>query len=206
LDESLAFFIINFSIMKRYFLLLWSLIFLFSCSNNSSQELVQSYINVHNTHDIDKALAFYDDTIVFELKNVWVKSGKDAVRTLEEFDAAMNSNLRLEEITVKGDSDSLFCKVIENNDWFKGVGIEDLVHDPTVFVVKNGKITNIIGYPDEQTGKEIEAAIGSIYQWSQANQDSTINELIQEGQFVYSTEAAEKWKDLFVKWKRGEAR
>jgi hypothetical protein len=124
------------------------------------------------------------------------------MRSLEEWDAALNSNLKLESITSK--EDTVFCRIVENNDWFGSVDIIDLVHDPVVIVLNNGKIKKIIVFPSEKTGKEIEAAIGALYQWSQKAQDSTINDLIQNGQFVYSAKAAEKWLDLFDRWKASD--
>ncbi|MCD2259524.1 hypothetical protein [Psychroserpens luteolus] len=183
--------------MKKKILFILSLTIVLSCSNETHQKTIESYIATHNNHDIEKTMEFYDESIIFELKGVWTKKGKRDIRALEEWDAALNSHLKLESINSK--EDTIFCKVIENNDWFRGVGITNLVHDPAIFVVSNGKIKNIIGYPSEKTGKEIGTAIGKLYQWSQKNQDSTINELIINGQFIYSAQAAEKWLTLFEK-------
>ncbi len=189
--------------MKNNILFIFSLLIFISCSKEKTQEVVKSYITAHNTHDIENVLAFYDENIVFELKGVWTKKGVSEMQFFEEWDAALNSNLKLESITSKGDT--VFCRVVENNDWFRAIDITDLVHDPVVFVVNNGKIKKIIAYPSEKTGKEIEAAIGVLYQWSQKVKDSTINDLIQNGQFVYSAKAAEKWLDLFNKWKASDS-
>ncbi len=112
-----------------------------------------------------------------------------------DIEKALNSNLRLDSITSKGDT--VYCLVVENTNWLGSLDITDLVHDPTVFVINEGKIKVIIGYPSEKTGKKIETAIGELYQWSEKFQDSTIYDLIHPGQFVYSTEAAEIWLDLF---------
>lgn len=189
--------------MKKNILFTFSLLMVISCSNEKSQEVVKSYIAAHNAHDIEKSLTFYDENVVFELKGVWTKEGLSQIQSLEEWDAALNSNLKLESMISK--EDSVFCRVVENNDWFDAVEITDLVHDPAIFVVKNGKIKKIIGYPSQKTGKEIEAVIGALYQWSQKAQDSTINELIQNGQFVYSAKSAEKWLNLFEKWKTSDS-
>ncbi|WP_420602342.1 hypothetical protein [Flagellimonas sp.] len=189
--------------MKKNILIIQCLLILISCSGEKNQEIVESYIEAHNAHDIEKALNFYDENIVFELKGIWTKEGVKEMQALEEWDAALNSNLMLESVTSK--KDSVFCKIVENNDWFGGVEITGLVHDPVVFVVNNGKIKKIIGYPSQQTGKEIEAAIGALYKWSQKAQDSTIHDLIQNGQFVYSAEAAKKWLNLFERWKTSDS-
>jgi hypothetical protein len=189
--------------MKNNILFIFSLLIFISCSKEKTQEVVKSFIASHNTHDIENTLTFYDDNIIFELKGVWTKEGLHEMQSLEEWDAALNSNLKLESMTSKGDT--VFCRVVENNDWFGAVGITNLVHDPVVIVVNNGKIKQIIAYPSEKTRKEIEAAIGVLYQWSQKVKDSTINDLIQNGQFVYSAKAAEKWLDLFNRWKASDS-
>ncbi len=189
--------------MKNNILFIFSLLVFISCSSKKPQEVIKSYISAHNNHDIEKALTFYDENIAFELKGIWTKKGVSEMQFLEEWDATLNSNLKLESMTSKGDT--VFCRVVENNDWFRAIDNTDIVHDPTVFIVNNGKIKKIIAYPSEKTGKEIEAAIGELYQWSQKAQDSTINDLIQNGQFVYSAEAAKKWLELFKRWKASDS-
>lgn len=185
--------------MKKYILFTFSLFILISCTVKNTREVVRSYINAHNTHDIDKALTYYDENVVFELKRVWKKEGLREMRSLEEWDAALNSNLKLESVTIK--EDSVFCRIVENSDWLSSIGITDLINDPVVFVVSNGKIKQVIAYPSKEIGKKIEATIAAIYQWSQKTQDHTIDDLIQNGQFVYSADAAEKWLDLINRWK-----
>lgn len=175
------------------------LILVTSCSKEKNQDLIKSFISAHNAHDVGKTLNFYDQAVVFELKGVWTKEGLDEMSALEKWDSTLNSHLKLDAVTSKGDT--LFCRVIENNDWFKAVNIFDVMHDPAVFIIKNEKINKIIGYPSEEIGKELEIAIGSLYQWSQQSNDATINELIQNGQFVYSAEAANKWLALFERRK-----
>ncbi len=181
--------------MLKRILFIFYLLIIISCSKEKDQEVVKSYITAHNKHDIKKALFFYDENIVFELKGVWIKNGLIEMQFLEEWDAVLNSNLKLESISSK--KDTVICRIIENNDWFRAVGIFDLVHDPVIFVISNGKIKNIIGFPSKKTGEEIGAAIGKLYQWSEKSQDSTIHDLIQNGQFEYSAITAQKWLELF---------
>ena len=183
--------------MKKFIPIISILLISISCSVENPQEVIRSYIFAHNSHDLETAMSFYDEKIVFELKGVWTKQGLTEIQGLEEWDAALNSHLKLESITSK--QDTVFCRIIENNDWFKAVNITDLVHEPVVFLIDHGKIRSIIGYPSAKQGKEIETAIIDLYRWSQKVQDSTIYSLIQEGEFVYSAKAAGQWVDLFKK-------
>ena len=183
--------------MKKIIPIISILLISISCSEENPQEVVRSYISAHNFHNLERAMSFYDENIVFELKGVWTKQGLTEIQGLEDWDAALSSDLKLESLTSK--QDTVFCRIIENNEWFKAVNITDLVHEPVVFVIDHGKIRNIIGYPSAEQGKEIETAIIDLFRWSQKVQDSTIYSLIQEGEFVYSAKAAGQWIDLFKK-------
>lgn len=185
--------------MKNFAILILGFLLILSCNKDETQDTITAYLDAHNKHNVSKALTFYHQDIVFELKNTWTKNGVEEMKTLELWDSTLNSNLKLESLKISGDS--VYCKIIENNDWFTAVGIENLVHDPVIFLVEDNKIKNTIAFPDDKTGKKIEQVIGSIFQWSQKAQDSTIYELIPNGQFTYSPEAARKWLDLIKKWK-----
>ena len=187
------------SSMKNQFYIFISVLIFTSCTHDEAHETVKAYIEAHNKHDVKKELSFYHQDIVFELKNTWTKQGVEEMESLALWDSTINSNLKLESYHIKGDS--VLCKIIENNDWFSEVNIKDLVHDPTIFIVENGKIKKLVAFPSEETGKKIQQAIGSIMQWSQEKNDSTIHKLIHNGQFIYSSDSALKWMILFKKWK-----
>ena len=174
------------------------LFYLISCSNNESVNILKSYQEAHNQHNVEKSLSFYDDSIKFELRGVWIKKGKKEVRKLEEWDSALNSNLIFNSIKVK--QDSIFCKVTEKNDWFKAVGIKKLIHDTAIFILKEGLIRQIIAKPSPETSIRIHKIIQEISEWSTKVNDDTISELIKNGQFIYSKESANKWLGLFKKW------
>ena len=185
--------------MKKQFFIIISFLIFTSCTRHEAHETVEAYIEAHNKHDVKKELSFYHQDIVFELKNTWTKQGVEEMESLALWDSTINSNLKLESFSIKGDS--VLCKIIENNDWFSEVNIKDLVHDPTIFLVENGKIKKIIAFPSEETVGKIQGAIGSIMQWSQEKNDSTIHKLVPNGQLVYSSDSAIKWMILFNKWK-----
>ena len=173
--------------------------FTISCEQNH-MSIVKSYEELHNAHDIERTMLLYHDDIKFELIGTWVKSGKSEIRALEEWDKALNSSLKFEAIDSRGDS--VFCKVIEKNDWFKAVGIEQIIHDPTIFIIHKGLIKNIIVNPTAEIGKEIGIKLGSIYSWSKITNDSTIHDLIIDGEFIYSVESAKKWLILLDNWNK----
>ncbi len=188
--------------MKIPILIFYSFIII-SCNDNK-KAIISTYEKLHNSQDIEGEMLLYHDDIEFELKGTWIKSGKEKIRELAEWDNALNSNLKFETYYIKGDS--VICKAIEKNDWFKAVGIQQIIHDPTIFILKDGRISNIIANPVAEFGKKIGEKIGSIYSWSNMTRDSTINELIVKGEFIYSAETAEKWLSLLEKWNKYNAK
>ena len=61
-------------------------------------------------------------------------------------------DIKFETFEVRGDS--VYFKVTEKNDWLKSIGIEQLVHDLTIFIVSKGHIKKIITNPSEEIAKE----------------------------------------------------
>ena len=112
--------------MKNFYFMQPLLIFSFiliSCSHQN-RSIINGYISAHNSHDINRSLSYYSDDISFELVRTWVKHGKNEIRNLEEWDAALNSKLNF--YVTKESGDTLFCKGTEQNEWFKGVGIDKI--------------------------------------------------------------------------------
>lgn len=184
--------------MQKYLVLIALLVTLLPGYSQSPVALIRAYEKAHNAHDVERSLDFYNDTVAYELSGVWVKKGKDQIRELEEWDAALNSNLKFESIAVH--KDSLFCMVVEKNDWFKAVGIDQLVHNPTVFIVKDGSIHKIIATPSAEDRRKIDTSINSIFDWSLEVNDSSVFGLIQNEEFIYSNQSAKQWLTLFKKW------
>lgn len=168
-----------------------------SCST-SPESVIVAYEREHNSHDVNGALAFFDDDITFESKGVWIKEGKDEMRMLEEWDSTLNSNLKFTHI--RENADSVYCAVVESNDWFRAIGIDNIRHDPVILVLDDSKIEKIIAIPSIESGEVIQSAIKEITDWSAANGDSTIFSLIKNGQFVYSKEHAKTWLALLENW------
>lgn len=163
-----------------------------------SQEIIYKYIEAHNSHDVQRELSFYHPEVVFEIENTWTKQGLREMEELARWDSTLYSNLHIEAIEWK--NDSLFCNVIENDDWFSAIGIQNVKHERTLFVLKDEKILKIVAHPSEEIAKLISLRMEKLIEWSSTNNDSTIFSLLDNGRFVYSTANAAKWLLLFGKW------
>jgi len=171
---------------------------LMSACSTSPESVILAYEREHNAHDVESALSFLTDDIIFDFQGVWVKRGKDALRELEEWDAALNSNLKV--TLVRESQDSTYCSVVESNDWFRAIGLEQITHDPVIFITREGKISKIIAAPSMESGPLIMAAMKDISDWSSVVGDTSLSFLIKDGEFLYSKETAARWLVLFQKW------
>ena len=171
-----------------------------SLSAQKTPKVLKKYLDAHNAHNVEKVMSFYSDDISFDLIGVWKKSGTDEIRELAEWDAALKSTLAISDVMLKGDS--VYCKIKEKNEWFKAIGVEELVHDPVIFIIQDKKIHGIIAYASPEVGMKVGETIGRLGDWSAANGDRTLQELLPGGEFKYSAEAARKWMLLFERWKK----
>ena len=173
------------------------LLFIFcSCSPNN-ESIVKNYIIDHNLHNVEKSLSYYSDDITFELVGTWIKSGKKEIKSLEEWDSAVNSNLKLNLFKTSGDT--LLYTVKEKNDWFSAIGIEQINYDSVLFIIENGKINKIIAIPLPEINIKIGKAMNSIMNWA-AQTKTSLTDLIPNGKFIYSKESAKKWLSLLKRW------
>jgi len=184
-------------VIYRLAAMMMAFAFVFPGCTQKPETVIRAYEQAHNRHDVEGGLSHYSDDIVFKIEGVWTKTGRDEIRGLEVWDSTLNSQLHFEIKSIRGDT--VFCKVTENNDWFDAFGIGQVVHNPVLLVLENGKIKNISVTHSGLANQKIGAAVKSIYTWSQQTGDTTINELIKNGEFVYSKEAALKWLSLLKK-------
>jgi len=169
-----------------------------SCSTDNNY-IVENYIKIHNSHDVQKSLSYYSDDITFELVGTWIKSGRKEIKSLEEWDSAVSSNLKLSLFKTSGDT--LFYTAKEKNDWFTAIGIGKINYDSVLFILKNGKINKIIAIPSPEINVKIGKAMNSIMTWA-AQTNISLSDLIPNGKFIYSKESAKKWLVLLKEWRK----
>jgi len=180
-----------------FFIYSFLLLFLSSCSKDN-KTILQDYVSSHNSHNVEKSLSFYSEDITFELVGTWVKSGKEKIKELEEWDSATNSNLSFQIVREYGDT--LFCTGEEKNDWFTAVGIETINYSSIKFVFENQLIKKIVAEPNPEVNEKIGKVMGSIMEYTALTNSNVISELLPDGEFIYSKDSAEKWLKLLKAW------
>ena len=164
------------------------------------QEKVLSYQQAHNDHDIDKVMSMYADDITFEVVGMFVKTGKDQVRGIAEWDLATNSKMIISDIEITGNTVTFNLK--EGNDWFRLVGVEFMYYTPCSMVFDDGLIKS---FKAEATAESI-AAFGQawppVYQWLTQERKEEMSKLVtQDGAFIYNMENARAWISILNEWK-----
>lgn len=174
-------------------------ILLVSCSTQDLSIVVENYEQAYNNHDLEKIMSFYADDAEFEVVNIFSLSGKDQIRNLTEYDIALDIQMSIENIKIRGDS-AIF-ELTERNDWLKAMEIEAAHYGPTILIFKDGLIEHLKATQIPQTEEAISSAIQAIMKWASANRPEQIAEMMPEGEFVYSADNAKKVIELIQQWK-----
>ncbi len=173
---------------------------LFLCLNCSPNlnSVVLEYLGSHNKHNIEKELSYLTEDIIFEAVNIWTKEGKEQIRNLAEYDAAINSELISYDFKIS--NDTVICKVIEKNDWFRLVGIDSVEYEYSYFIIVDGLISKIVAKLTPHSTELISSKLQSIIKWASKNKPELLNELMPKGEFLYTKESAIKWLTLLKDW------
>lgn len=169
-----------------------------SCSPDLS-ERIKAYEATYNTHDVEKLMSFYADDIEFEIVGVWVKEGKAVVQELAEWDKATNMHMTISNIEVSGDT--VTCKLVETNDWWKLAGMGEVYYEPCVMIFRNGLISEMRTTMTQESLDAYAKVWPSIISWAGEHRSEELKELLPGGTFIYGTEAANKWIVLLQEWR-----
>ena len=175
------------------------LFFLIPGCSPTLEDKLRSYEQAHNNHDIEKIISMYSNDARFEIVGSWIRSGKEEILGLAEWDSVTNSRMIITDIKTIGDT--VTFKLQEGNDWFRLAGIEYMYYEPCRIVFRNGLITELKAETTaESLGLFMEIWPG-VFKWLSAEKGDELSALISGGEFVYNRENAEKWLTLLREWK-----
>lgn len=177
------------------------LVFLASgCSVSNPGETVISYLRAHNAQEIDMALANIADTIHYEVVGEWTMEGIDAMRQMEQWDAAIHSELDGSNYQVSGDT--VWFDLVETTDWLTASGIGPLEYKQVRAIAKQGKISDFRITRDPAIGKQVRDTFTSILEWAEENgHQETLGSLMHQGEFTWNAEAAPAFVELTKVWR-----
>jgi len=176
---------------------LFSLSALLSCTPQP-EEILQSYVEAYNSHDVEKVMSLYTDDVIFENVGVWKKQGKQEIRKITEWDATTHIHMQVSDIEVFGDTVTFY--LIETNDWLKMAGIGELHYKGSI-VGHKGLIQKVRAEITEKSLETFQKAWQSIMGWAYEERSSELAELMPNGEFLYGGEVAKKWLVLLQEWR-----
>jgi hypothetical protein len=144
-------------------------------------------------------MSFYADDIEFEIVGAWARKGKAAMRELAEWDRVTNLHMAFSDIVVNGDT--VTCKLVENNDWWRLAGIGEVQYQPCVMVFHNGLISEMRATMTQESLDRYAEKWPSIISWAKEHRGEEVKGLLPGGKFIYSAEAAKKWLALLQAWR-----
>jgi SnoaL-like domain len=176
---------------------------LISCSQKSENiKKVEEYFATHNLHNVNKTMKFYSPDAVFNIPGQDTFNGTEQIRKIEEWDAALNSNL--ETSSYEEDGDTVFVnEIVERNDWFKNMGIDSVVYNPgTKIIFEKGLIKAVL--PSSlvlESRKTIITKLKMFVNWAKMVYPDELQKLLPEGKFDYKKENAHKWVQMLNEWR-----
>ena len=173
------------------------LLVLASCSPKPV-DLVMAYQHTYNSHDLGELLPLFTDDSTFEVEGAFKLKGKDDIRRVAEYDFALHIHMTIDKLVPKGDT--VFCELIEMNDWLEATDIEEAYYSAK-FVFQKRKIKSLSCQPYPETEKVFKSVFQSLMQWASRERPEQLAQMMKEGKFVYSAENAEKSLALLREWK-----
>ena len=161
-----------------------------SCISNPVEQLVLLE-DAHNSHDIERCLNIYTNDARFVLVDGWVAEGKDKLRERFEWDFAMQGSLQFADCKVI--KDTVVCKVEERNDFFYLLGIESVNYEYSKFIFEHGLIKEVQAKVSQQSIETIDNAMSEFMLWASSERILELDELLADGDLVFSADKAEKW-------------
>ena len=161
-----------------------------SCISNPVEQLALLE-EAHNSHDIERCLDFYTKDAKFDLVDGWIAEGKDKLKERFEWDFAMHGSLRFTDFKVI--KDTVICKVEERNDFFYLLGIDAVNYEYSKFIFKHGLIKEVQAKVSQQSIETIDNALSKFMLWASSERILELDELIADGNLVFTADKAEKW-------------
>ncbi len=171
----------------------------------TKRAVVQRYVQLHRSHDIDGLLALHTSDAEFLIPGQHPIRGKEALRHLFEWDSVLGSELAMTGLSIAGDT-ILVDTVIERNRFFRALGLTEVRYQPgTRFVLRNGQIAGT--YPAALSEESLKSGIEEyqhLFQWLSANRPDAYSRLLPGGLFRYNASNARLWLQVLAEWKQSK--
>jgi hypothetical protein len=160
--------------------------------------VVIAYQHAYNSHDLGELLPLFAEDVIFEVPGHFSLKGKDEVRLVAEYDFALHIHMTLDRFSTN--RDTVFCELIEMNDWLEAAGIDEAYYKGK-FVMGKGLIRYIRGEATPQTQKAFQDVLDPLLEWASKARPEQLAEMMPDGKFVYNAENAKRSLALLKEWR-----
>ncbi|MEJ2216179.1 MAG: nuclear transport factor 2 family protein [Gemmatimonadota bacterium] len=170
------------------------------------EAVFRGYVAAVNSHDVSKALAFHTSDPEFVILGQPPIRGRDAMRSLLQWDSVLNSHIRMEPSRWLGDT--LILKAgSERNAWFEGIGLDSIRYSAGTRIVYQGDRIKEVHPSDlvPQSAAEFQAKAEAFFRWAQTNAPE-VAQLAPGGSFKYDRGSAAVWLQVLQRYGERDAR
>ncbi len=167
------------------------------------EDISDDYMAARNRQDVDETLSYFDEYCQISPPHGDIIAGKDAIRKIMEWDAALGSVLTVDGMEGLGNTITL-GSIMEHNAFFDLLGINAAGYEPgSELIFRDGLIIEVIpsGFTAESIA-QMRLKMPPLLQWISAQYPEALPRLMTaEGDFNYSGENGKEWLTLLQEWK-----
>jgi hypothetical protein len=167
-----------------------------SCSPKL-QDRVKAFEETYNRHDVEGVLAMFAENGVFEVPGSFTLRGRDDIRQIVEYDAAMNTQVSFGEYLVK--DNVILCDMAETNDWLTAAGIKETQYSVQL-VFEKGLIQLFRAQAGAETKQAISEVVGPMTEWASKERPAELEQIMPAGNFVYNAQNGRLFLTMLKDW------
>lgn len=168
---------------------------------NRIQDVVESYREAVNEHDIERALSYLSPDFRVLFVGTDFALSREQLREAMGWDAGANGRVVLE--LEKSEEGRAVYLGSESNDFLRLIGIPELKFRATFSLDEQGLIETQL-YEKLPGQRSPEDAMKPAVEWASAERPDVLRRIYPDGRMIYTEEMARGWVALLEEWKRSE--
>ena len=174
--------------------------FFVSCTSLPElNDRVRAYVEEFNAHDLEGVASRFTKDPTFEMGGLYTLKGKQALKDLLAYDMVLDARLSVGNMRAAGDT--VFAHLTVTNRWLEVADIGE-AHCQAMFVFHDGAIDKFVGTLTPETRAAFDDVMGPMLAWAKQNAPDRLEEMTQDGRFIYNADNAERALALLEDWKR----
>lgn len=167
--------------------------------------LIRAFEDTANRHAVDEIMNMFSDDVEFELVGLARLVGKKEIRSIFEYDAGVNTELRLIKCTANGDT--VNCQLVERNDRLRAAGFDKLLYPSCALSFTNKLIRSWRAVPDPEPLRAFNRFWGAVRLWIAENYPADYGRIFTpEGRFIRNRYNGERLVQLAGEYRSDVAR